>query len=494
MGIIKRQSIKSTIYIYFGVLIGFAYTAILMPDYLSQSEIGALNLIVSYALIFSQIGSLGFHIATIKFFPFFKNKEKHYHGFLSISTLVGIIGTIVITIIFFALRDWLISKNIDDSPIFANYIYLILPVSAFMIFMSQYDAYARSLYYSTTGTFLNEFGKRIFIFLVIVLFITNLINQKGLFILYSLALISPTILLISFLIFKKEFDLHVDFSLLNKSFVKEMATVSGLGLLTGFGVLAIAQIDRLMVNHFLDEAATGVYSVTFYFGALVSMPSRAVMRIAPSLIANAFKNKDMETINEIYKKSCIMLFIIAIFLFLLLWLNINNVFKIIPKDYLDGKYVIFYIALSNVITMAGGMSGSIIGNSKYYFMNTIFIAVFLILIIISNIVFIPQYGIAGAALASALSTLFFIIIKFLFLKLKFNLQPYNYKYFYIMVIAGVTFFLVSLIPEINNLYLSIFIISLATLLIFLPLIYFIRVSDDFNEIIEQYVKKFFNRY
>lgn len=489
MGTIRRQSIKSTIYIYAGVLIGFLYTGILMPKFLTEAEIGALNLIVAYSLIFAQLGSLGFNIATIRFFPYFQDKKKAHHGFLFLSLLTGGMGFILVSIIYYLFKPVLMAHNLESSPIFTGYFFLILPVSFFMIFFNLFDSYARALYFSTIGTFLNEFFKRILILGVVLFFIFNLISRDALFFLYSAAVSLPAIAIILFLLYKKEFFLVPDFSLLNKGFRKEMASVSILGLITGFSVLAIAQIDRLMVNGFINEAATGVYSVTFYFGTLVLLPSRALLRIAPSFVAKAFKDNNLQSVDDIYRKSCLNQFILSLLLFLILWLNIGNIFKIISPDYIEGKYVIFYIGIANVINMAGGVSGSIIANSKYYYFNAIFISVFLVIIVISNYYLIPTLGIKGAALASALSTLIFNLIKFLFIREKFGFQPYNYKYLVLMLFSLLIIGIVNLIPDIKNLYISLVVISGISTVLFISLVYFTKISRDFNRMIDDNIRR-----
>lgn len=101
MGIIKSQAIRSTFYIYIGVLLGFIVQGILAPNVLHESQIGVLNLVVSYSGIFAALGVLGFGIVTVKFFPYFRNKDKKHHGFLFLSIVVGTIGFLLFLIIYF---------------------------------------------------------------------------------------------------------------------------------------------------------------------------------------------------------------------------------------------------------------------------------------------------------------------------------------------------------------------------------------------------------
>ena len=86
---------------------------------------------------------------------------------------------------------------------------------------------------------------------------------------------------------------------------------------------------------------TGVYTIAFYFGTLVVIPSRPLLKISGTLIADAWKDNDLKKINNIYYKSCINQFIIGGFLFLGIWANIDNILTILGPDYQQSKWVIF---------------------------------------------------------------------------------------------------------------------------------------------------------
>jgi len=488
VSVIKRQSIKSTIYIYAGVLLGFVYTGILMPNFLSESEIGALNLIVSYALLFGQLGSLGFHTATVRIFPYFKDHKTGHHGFVFLSIAVSLAGFILAAVAYFLLKPWIVAKNVGDSPVFASYIYLILPVALFTIFFNQFDAYARGLYFSTVGSFMKEFFQRAMILLAVGLFILELVNRDGLFILYTVALCLPTAGLVLFLIVKKEFSIRPDFQFIDKQIVREMLRMGVYGLLTGFGVIAIAQIDRLMINFYLSESETGIYSTAFYFGTLILMPSRAVQRIAASVIAVAFKENDLATIETMYKKTSLYQFMLSLLLFLLLWMNVDAVFTIIPESYKAGKYVIFFIGLSNVIVMAGGTSGSIISSSRHYAYSAWFVGIFLVMIVATNILLIPRFGITGAAAASAISAFIYNGIQIIFVRHKWSFQPYDFRFLILSAIALSIYFIVDQVPAFPNTYLDIAMRSALITELFVILVYVLKISPELNQMLRENIQ------
>ena len=268
-----------------------------------------------------------------------------------------------------------------------------------------------------------------------------------------------------------------------------MLSVSAFGFLNSFSNIAILRFDTIMVNHFIDDAAAGIYFTLFNFGTLVLMPARALNKIAPTLIADAYKKNDRETVLDIYKKSCLNLYIIGLLVLVGLAINFGNIFKIIPKSYEIGKYVVLLIGLTNLVKMAAGLSDSVIAYSKYYKFTSFLLIVLLLLIVGFNYIFIPIFGIPGAAFASFLAVLLHALMKYIFILRKFKFQPYNYKYLVLALTALVIFGLISLIPEINNFIVDIAVRSIIAVTLYVIVVISSGFSPDLNHLFFQLIKK-----
>ena len=460
-----------------------------MPRFLSESENGVIKLLISYSLLFAQLGSLGFPIALIKIFPKFRDKETNHRGFFLLLSSIGLVGFLVFLIMYFMLSPVIITRELEKSSIFGNFFYLVIPLTFFSIYFNLLDGYARVLYQSVVGSFLKEFLQRIFILVALIYFIFIQASFEQFLLLYTIALSLPTLILLLKLVKEGEVSFRSHPLLYEKPIIQAIASVSLIGLIAGFSSIAIAQIDSIMINFFIDNRATGIYSITFYYGTLVIMPSRAIFRIASTYVSEAFNKNDISTIHDIQFKSCMTQTVIGLGLFLLLWLNIENVFNILPPEYLPGKYVIFFTGIANIIQMASGLSGQIIVNSPYYRYLSGFVLFYLFLIIITNYFAIPIYGIVGAAVASAFSTLIFSLIKFLFLYRKYKIQPYNSKYFLLILIGLASYGFGFVLPVQNHFITDIIIRSAIFGVIFLAAIYYLNLSEDINQLINQTIKR-----
>lgn len=488
MGVLQRQTIKSTIYIYAGVLIGFVTSALIYPKFLTESQIGVIGLLVSWSSIFAQVATLGFSGATIKFFPYFRNKEKQHHGFLFLMLLVMMAGFGLFLLIFFLIKPWMI-EDAGEGSLLIEYINLLIPFTLFSLAFTLLDIYNRALYNASTGSLLNETVARLFVLFLVGLFVWDVYNFTGYVTWYVLSRGILVLLLLAFLFWKGELSLRPDFSLLTRERSKGMLSLSLFSLITGFGNLAIIRIDSIMINSFYSDAEVGVYLTTFYFGTLVLLPSRALRGIAPTMVADAIKIDDFKSVDRIYTKSTITQLVAGCFFFLGIWANIDNVFKILPESFEAGKYVILFVGLMNILRMAGGINDVIIGYSQYYRINTYIMLGWLALIILTNWWLLPILGISGAALASLLSVLVVNLVRFVFLYIKFGFQPYNKDHLIILLISGATYAAVYWIPAITPYILDILMRGVLITLIFTTSIYFSKTDPEINKLIENYWAK-----
>ncbi|MCB8994772.1 MAG: lipopolysaccharide biosynthesis protein [Bacteroidales bacterium] len=482
MGIIQTQSIKGTIYSYLGVGIGFVITALLFPRILSSEEIGLLKLLVSFSIIFAQFASLGFIQVINRLFPYFRDKDSGHNGLFFLAMIVSLAGFILTIIGFELLKPMLVNNNAEKSGLFVIYINYLIPLILFTSFFNILDTYIRALFDAVIGTFLKEFIQRIFILISIIAYYFDLLDFSWFVFTYVLAISLPTLILIVILINKGEFRLKMPERTLLKKYKKEIFDLCLYGLLIGLSSIAIVQVDSILVNKFLGLSLTGIYATNFFFATIILIPSRPLIKIATTILAEAWKRNDLNEIKVIYQKSSMIQAIIAILIFIGLWVNIENVYYIIPKEYEIGKWVIFYVGLANVVDMFTGINAVIIQTSPSFKINAVITFIFLFLIVGLNILLIPMLGITGAAIASFAAVLVTNSLRYLFLKIKYRLSPFHPGIFIIMGAGVFAYGLAYIIPRFDNLIIDILVRSFVCGTLFLSLIIITRVSEEINSI------------
>lgn len=485
MGIIGRQTIKSTIYIYLGVVVGFFVRAHFFPNYLSEAEIGVLALLVSYGSIFERVALLGFNHATIKYFPYFRNSGDGHGGFLPLYLLVICTGFLIFLLIYKIVG----ALVINESDLFGQYYYLCIPLTAGLLIFTVMDNYNTVLYNASTGVLLREFGLRVLLLLSLVPLIYNLINFEQFAQIYVVTFSIIALFLIAFVVWRGECHLNFRFHTIERHMIRAMASISFFGFLTGLNNVAILQVNNILINLFYDETQTGIYVTNFFFATLILLPSRGLNKIAPTMISDAFKNNDLKAIRNIQYKSTINQQLIAMLIMVGLYINLHNVYKILPESFAIGSWVIILTGLANVIQMTGGVSSAIIGFSNYYRLNTYLSVMQLALLVLMNIVLLPLLGITGAAVATICTVLILNMFKYLILKRKFNIQPYNKKHLFAIGTALLCLAINTMVPKLSHLMVDIMTRSILISIVYVGANYFLRTSDQMNNAINNTLLK-----
>lgn len=482
MGIIIKQSIRGTILSYIGAVLGFVATGILMPNYFRTEQVGLIQMIIASSLIFIQMGGLGFVNVTTRLFTYFRDEEKRHNGFLFIALSVTLSGFLLMMIIFFFIKPWLIERYSESSALFVEYIFYLIPLIFFSMMFNVFDHYYKVLYNAVIGIFLKEVFLRISVLILIFFFIFNIIDFSDFVLLYVLSYSIPFVFIVISLIREKQLSLLPNLSFITKDLRRSMIAVGLFGIISSFTGIVTLSIDRLMINDMIGLGHTGVYAIAFFFGSVIILPSRSVLKISSTLIADAWKEQDMYLLRVIYKKSCLTLFIIGLLITAGLWVNIDNIFEILPKEYQAGRYVVLFIALAYLSDMLFGAAASIIANSTLYKYSTYFMLVQIVLIIITNYLLIPVYGITGAAFASMITKIIVNLLRYFFIVLKFRIQPFSLKFLYVLIVGLIAYIAGYFIPVMGNYFVDIMIRSGVIVTVFGTLILVSGVSEDINKI------------
>jgi len=143
------------------------------------------------------------------------------------------------------------------------------------------------------------------------------------------------------------------------------------------------------------------------------------------LVSLSLSQDKTDDLKKLYRQTSINQLILGGALFILIWINIDDLFSLMPDNFAPGKWVVFYIGLSKLFILSTGISGPIIVLSKYYRTNLVFNIILLILTLITNYFLIIEFGITGAAMGTSITFGIFNLIKFLYVKSKFGIQPFT---------------------------------------------------------------------
>ncbi len=489
MGIIEKQATRNAIYSYIGAGLGFL-TTLWLAHQLSPAENGVIGILVSFSALFAQFANLGFTSVTIRFFPYFRNKDKGHHGFLFYAIVITLLGFVLCWIVYEFMKPWLISGNMAKSKLFVDYIFYLMPLTLFTVFFNIFDSYLRAGFSSVIGSFTKDFLQRIFIIIILTLYFFNLFSFPVFIFLYIIVTCAPTLILLAFIFRQKEWHVKPIRGFMSKELRKEMLNLAFYSVLAVGAGAIIINIDTIMVNQMLGQEQTGVYGIAFRFGTLIVIPARSIYRIISGIVAENFKQNKIEEIYKLYIQSCNSQLAIGTLLFLGIWANIDNIMHLLPAAYADGKNVILILSVGYLTEMATGINQVIISNSKHYRWEAYFVFITVVVAVVANYILIPIFGIAGSAMATAITFMFANIARLLFLMKVYKMQPYNFNSLKLIFIALLSYFSVYFIPAFNNFYVDIVIRSGIAGGLFVLLILKMEATPELNKKIRKNIKRF----
>lgn len=497
MGIIEKQGIQGTILTYLGVLLGFLTAGVLLPLLFTQEQIGVLDVLNAWSLVLATLATLGINNVSNRLFPWFRNQQNKHNGYLAILLIVLGVGLLLAITTYLLIRPYILKKALETGELLPQYIDLIIPLTVFSALFLVIDIYYAVLYRSVKGIFHKEVLQRLFILAAILVYALWVADFPLFVYLYSAAICLPGLTILFSLIKDGEFILRVNKQHLNRPLLSNMLSVAFFGVIVSFSNILIQKIDILMIQHFMDTKAVGTYSRVFFYGTLVAIPLRVLAKISAVVTADAWKENNTQLIRQIYTKSTMDQLLLGALVFVGLWGNIENILRIIGQEYAEGKWVVFYIGLSNLFLMAAGVSGAIISTSSWYRILTLYVGLFGALVIVSNLIFIPIMGIHGAALASAISAFIYALMRFVFLWTKCKMQPYTYRHLLILAIAAFTYGINLLLPDLHQtdhhiptLFLDIIVRSTVMLVTFVLLTGALHLSPEADKWLNKLLKIF----
>jgi O-antigen/teichoic acid export membrane protein len=231
----------------------------------------------------------------------------------------------------------------------------------------------------------------------------------------------------------------------------------------------------------------GAYSLYLFIATVISIPMRALAKISIPIITNSWKDNDIKQINDIYKRTSLIQIIFGVLLYLGVIINKENLFVILNKPEYSANFAIFYfLGIAILIDVAVGLNSEIIASSKYYRYDALFNMILLGVSIIANLILIPILGGVGASIASAISFFTFNFIKWLFLYVKYKMQPIDYKQVLVVLVGAACLFVNHFIPQIKGIYLDVIVRSSVISIIYLVALYFMKISWDLNDRVRIY--------
>lgn len=481
MGFIQKDALRTMIINYLGLLLGYLNKGILFVLILTTDEIGLLNLILSVGMLFAQFSNLGAINAIAKFLPFFRDNRDQKQNFLMLNLFFVVGGILLFSTLAVLLQDPIIYIYSEKSKLFVDYFYWIIPLGIANVFFLVFESYLKGIFKNILPVFLYEFVLRITVTILLVLLAYDYIDFNFFFILHCLVYFIPSAILLVYLFRLDELSFNRSTFRISRQFRKIIFSFSLFSYSNTLGALIVLTMDALMIAYFMGLSETGVYTTVLYLTSALQIPYKSLYRVAAPLVPQYWKERNMLKMRELYRKVSSISGIIALYMFLLVWISRNELFSYLPEEYLPGIWVFFFLMAGRVFDMFSGLNGVIFVTSKKYKYDILFTLFLLGFVFSVNCWLIPLYGMTGAAISTGLALILYNIGRMLFVLFAYKIHPFHWNQLWVFVSFGLVFALLELMPAITgNAILEVLINSVFVTILFPGSIYFLHLEPEIN--------------
>ncbi|MUU77319.1 oligosaccharide flippase family protein [Winogradskyella endarachnes] len=484
MGIVLNQSFKNTITTYLGFGIGAINTLFLYTNFLTDEYYGLVAFLLSAANIMMPFMAFGVHNAIVKFYSTFKTRNG-INSFLTFMLFLPFLFIIPATFISYFAYDIIVEWLSNENQIVENYIWHIFVLAISMAYFEIFFAWTKVQMQTVFGNLMKEIFHRVCIMFLLLAVYFNWLTADG-FIVALVAVYVIRMVIMKLYAYSVRFP-NLKFQKLERQF--SILKYAALMIIAGSVATLILDIDKFMIGIMLpDIEKVAYYSVAIFIATVIAVPQRAMHQIMLPLSAKYLNERDYDSLEDLYKRSSMTLLVISGFIFLLIILNINQLYEILPDKFTGGLFVVLIVSLAKLYDNSLGNNNAILFNSDYYRMVLFFGVLLAIMAIILNAIFIPIYGIEGSAFATFLAVFIYNTVKILFVKQKFNMLPFT---------LGSTKIVVTLLVLSLGFYfwdfpfqpiLNIILKSILIGLIYVILIFKLNVSEDISNQIKKYLR------
>lgn len=485
MGIVVKQSFKNTIILFLGFAIGGLNVLFLYTHFLHEDYYGLVTFILSTSSLLLPLFVFGMQHTIIKFFTSYKTKLEQ-DQFLTSSLLLPLLIIIPLALIGTAayemISDWISQKNNIIKP----YSYLIFIVAVFMGYFEVFYAFSKVQLQTVFGNFIKEVFVRISVTFLLFAVYFKWIDQVEF--IYALAVVYCIRMLImmvyAFMIYKPQFIFKLPDN------IKEIVSYSFYIILAGSASGILLEIDKFMIPQIKQIAYVAYYGVGVYIAQVVAIPSRAMQQIINPLTAKELNANNLDEVGNLYQKSSITLLIGGGLLFLLINLNVKDLYVFMGKpEYAVGVWIVLMLSIAELYKLSLGTNGAILTNSKFYRMFFYFSLAMALSVILLNKWLIHKLGINGAALATLIVVLVFSTFKILYVQQKLKMQPFSVKTIKVLILIGIIYAVLYYIDFGLHPILNIAIKSMLISMVYTTVIYKLNISEEVNGLLNRYVLK-----
>lgn len=436
MGIVQRQGLRNTVISYIGLGIGFVNTTLVLPRLLAPAQLGLTSILVSLATMGALVSALGFTNTTLRYFPYFRNRETGHSGFLVLLLGLPLALFVLVAGALWLGRPLVLRWYAHDAALLGPHYGVMLGLALCILLYNLLEAYTKSLFHTSFSSFLTDILQRLLIVGAAGLFGAGYLSFEGFVLAYLGSYAAIATLLLGYLAAIGELHLRPTRAVLRVRPVGELVRFGSFALLGNISGTLLLTIDSLMLgSHSFADA--GIYTIALNISTALAVPFRALYKTAYPLIAEYWKEGATDKLLDFYRRSTRLTTALGSYLALGIGLNLPFIYSLIHRpEYAAGTTAVLLLLAGRLTDGITGVNGIIVVTSPRYRYDLVFNVGLALAIIGLNLLLIPRLGLTGAALSNALALASINLLRTWFVWRSFGWQPFDRRIGYILALAG----------------------------------------------------------
>ena len=477
--------------------------SIMMARWLGPQMLGIYSLGNAITRIGEIFGIMGLDNGVLRYVSREKEKNDNVRNSIYSSIKMGFISSIFIGLLLYFSSDWIVLNLFNEDTFLSTVI----------------KVYALTLPFTVT-TLIASFATQGFKILKYKVFVNQIVNPFTLlltmilsyvFFGVNVAILAPTVVsaVIGFFLILHYLNGFVDLSVskvLNAKFDNKILRFSlPLMFVSAIGII-MHWTDIIMLGILKDAKDVGLYHPVERTAGLIRMILFAFASIFAPLFSQYFHEKNQTKMLEVFQLSTKWILLTSLPLFIFLILFSNTILMLFGSEFGNNSLALPILTVGIMIQAVFGLGSPSLTMSGFQKYNLINALVALFTNIFLNIMLIPQFGIAGAAMGTTIALFLISLLRFFenYYLLGMNLLSTKLlKPILAGLSTGMIVYLVK--PYIfesgyfdyhsSILYLIVYLLlgALFILLIYMVLIWILRLDDEDKDIVQVITNKLLNK-
>ncbi len=476
--------------------------SILTARVLRAEMYGIYSIVQSWSSFLANLSGLGFQGMNLRFIPTYAGNGDYAKAKGSILWTLKVAGCVsgaVALFIFlfpglfcalFINRPETISQEIFDKNVVGAFRFFSISVfitSVYLVFQSSLNG-LKAIKYKVLSN--DVIGSVVKISSLLLLFFLGLDLYA---VLASSLLQDVAILVTSFVFLAKVFPQIKEPAFLPVYEKKEMnkfaATLFANSLLSKYTF----QLDILFLGYFNTMREVGIYTIALRLQPLIYLPHYSVMTIFGPVTAELYAAGKMGELERLFKTVTKWTFSVCLPIFATIILFAKEILNVFGKEFMAGFSIIIILSIGNLIHDLLGMAGNVIMMSGRIKVNLINSACMAFLNVILFYFLIKSYGITGAAVGNAVSTMVMSILTACEVYYIFHFHPFTkslFKPVLSIIIAGTLTYYLKYYIRIDYYGFFFVLYILLMILMYIVILYFMRLDETDRYVINKIVRRF----